>query len=79
MSKGTEKTPIQVTPRYSLTGQQNLHRVQSQMLQQGASTEAILEFAKVADETRQRPGIVGQIEPITAAAHAVGVEVHWTN
>jgi len=79
MSKGTEPTPIRITPRYSLTGQQNLHRVQSQMLQQGASTATILEFARVADETRQRPGVTGQIEPISTAARAVGVEVHWTN
>ena len=79
MSKGTEPTPIRVTPRYSLKGEENLHRVQSQMLQQGASTQTIIEFANEAERIRKLPAVNGQIEPITQAAKHVGAEVHWVN
>lgn len=79
MSKGTEPTPPQLTPRYSLKGEENLHRLQSQLLEQGASTETIIRFANEADRIRKLPHIEGQIEPITQAAYSIGAEVHWIN
>jgi hypothetical protein len=77
MTKGTDPTPIQLTPRYSLRGDQNAHRLQLQLRQAGASLETLIKFHEEVDRIRQTPGIQGQIQPITEAARAIGAEVHW--
>ena len=79
MSMGTDPTPIRVTPKHSYKAYNNLHRVQSQMLQQGASVEQIIQFANEADRIHKLSLHRGQIEPITQAANSVGAEVHWIN
>jgi hypothetical protein len=78
VSKGTEPTPPQLTARYSLNGEQNMHRLQSQLLQQGASTETIIKFADEAMRVKNAPGALpGQIQPISEAARTIGAELHW--
>jgi hypothetical protein len=79
VSKGTEKTPLQLTAKYSLNGEQNMHRLQSQLLQQGASTDTIIAFATEADRVRKESTIPGQIHPISSAATHIGAELHWIN
>lgn len=77
--KGTDPTPPQLTARQSLTKHQNVHRLQLQLRQQGASVETIIQFAQEADRVDGMPHVTGQIEPIATAARSVGAAVHWIN
>lgn len=78
MAKGTEPTPIQLTPRYSYWGGENVSLLISQLRAAGADTETILKFDQEVSRLRDELGPEsGQIDPITRAAESIGAEVHW--
>lgn len=76
---GTEPTPLQVTPRFGLSRVQNLARLQQQLIAGGKIAESV-RFLE--EYERARRAMAGRFptaadHPITTAARAVGVEVHW--
>lgn len=77
MSRGTEPTPIQLRPRYSKDGKENLQLMLKQLAEGGASREDIDRFTACVEQLRAHHP--GQIIPLTEAAHAVHAEVHWIN
>ena len=75
---GTDPTPIEVRPRYSKTGKENVVLVRNQLADAGETEKAVL-FVALARKHRESMESGGQMDehPLTVAARQVGATVHW--
>lgn len=75
---GSEPTPVEVRPRYSCTGKENVVLVRNQ-IQDALDTEKAILFVALARKYREAMESGGQLDehPLTIAAREVGATVHW--
>ena len=75
--KGTEPTPLELRPRFSLGGEDNWMLCLRQLREAGASSKLIEDFSyQYGYESQEtNSGILG----IGNAAEKCGLTVHWTN
>lgn len=75
---GTEKKQLEVRPRFSNTGKENVELVRNQLADSAGIETAIL-FAAQARRHRESMESGGLLDehPVTLAAREVGASVHW--
>jgi hypothetical protein len=75
---GMEKKPLEVRPRFSNSGKENVELVRNQLADSAGVEEAIL-FVALARKYREDMESGGMLDehPLTLAARRVGAAVHW--
>jgi len=73
---GTEPTPLELRPRFSLGGEANWHLCLQQLREAGASEKLIEDFSYEYGYASMAPGTA--IIAIGNAAEKCGLTVHWT-
>lgn len=75
-NKGTEPTPLELRPRFSLGGEDNWQLCIQQLREAGAGVEVITGFSAEYEGylTDTGSGIIA----LTNAADVCGIKLHWT-